>query len=91
MGDSTFDYIIVGGGVAGCVLASRLSSSLPDKSILLIEAGPENADGRVAPSIGVAISDTTDIQWNHKSIPQKGLDNNIVGRFSFVLIMARCL
>ncbi|KAH6722993.1 glucose dehydrogenase [Leptodontidium sp. MPI-SDFR-AT-0119] len=80
MGDSTFDYIIVGGGVAGCVLASRLSSSLPDKSILLIEAGPENADGRVAPSIGVAISDTTDIQWNHKSIPQKGLDNNIINQ-----------
>ncbi|KAG4437105.1 hypothetical protein IFR05_007403 [Cadophora sp. M221] len=78
MGSSTFDYVIVGGGVAGCVLASRLSSSLPAKSILLIEAGLENADDRVAPSIGVAISDTTDIQWNHKSVPQKGLNNSII-------------
>ncbi|KAH7355209.1 glucose dehydrogenase [Rhexocercosporidium sp. MPI-PUGE-AT-0058] len=73
-----FDYIIVGGGVAGCVLVSRLSSSLPDKSILLIEAGPENADDRVAPSIGVLLSDTTDIQWNHKSVQQKELDNKVI-------------
>lgn len=30
------------GGTAGCVVASRLSSYLPDKSVLLIEAGPSD-------------------------------------------------
>ncbi|PVH80318.1 GMC oxidoreductase [Cadophora sp. DSE1049] len=80
MEDTTFDYIIVGGGVAGCVLASRLSASLPENSILLIEAGPENADDRVALSMGVFLSDTDDIQWNHDSIPQKGLDGNVVSK-----------
>ncbi|KAJ6439328.1 choline oxidase [Purpureocillium lavendulum] len=35
-----FDYIIVGGGTAGCIIASRLSGYLPDKRILMIEAGP---------------------------------------------------
>ena len=84
MEDTTFDYINVGGGVAGCVLASRLSASLPNKSIHLIEAGPEDADDRVAPSMGVFLSDTNDIQWNHHSIPQKGLDGNTVGCASLI-------
>lgn len=37
-----FDYIIVGGGTAGCIIASRLSGYLPDKRILMIEAGPSD-------------------------------------------------
>ena len=38
MNDSTFDYIIVGAGTAGCLLANRLSADA-SKRILLIEAG----------------------------------------------------
>jgi choline dehydrogenase len=38
-----YDYIIVGGGSAGCVVAARLAAASPDASVLLIEAGP---DGR---------------------------------------------
>ncbi|TAQ84164.1 hypothetical protein B7494_g7517 [Chlorociboria aeruginascens] len=37
-----FDYVIVGGGTAGCVIASRLSEYLPHKKILMIEAGPSD-------------------------------------------------
>jgi choline dehydrogenase-like flavoprotein len=37
-----FDYVIVGGGTAGCVIGARLAEYLPHKRILLIEAGPSD-------------------------------------------------
>ena len=42
LGRLDFDYVVVGGGTAGCVVASRLAESLPHSRILMIEAGPSD-------------------------------------------------
>ena len=41
MASETYDHIVVGGGLAGCVLASRLRQYEPESKILLIEAGQD--------------------------------------------------
>jgi len=48
-----FDYIIVGGGSAGCVLANRLSAN-PDTRVCLLEAGPKDTSPLIHIPVGVA-------------------------------------
>ena len=45
-----FDYVIVGGGSAGCVLANRLSAD-PSKQVALLEAGPDTPPEHISTEI----------------------------------------
>lgn len=75
---SQYDYIIVGGGIAGSVVASRLHERLPHLSILLIEAGPSVAQNPLVTEIKHAFAVLgSDIDWSYASVPQKHLNNRV--------------
>jgi choline dehydrogenase len=74
---SAFDYVIVGGGTAGCVVASRLSED-PDVRVLLIEAGHKDAtDAMSAPAQWLTLAGS-DVDWGFHTVPQAGLDNAVL-------------
>ena len=72
---SGYDYIIVGGGTAGCVIASRLAHRDPKLSVLLIEAGSElSRHDHIYDPLGAGQLHFSDIDWKYMTVPQKHLD-----------------
>ncbi len=69
MADQGFDYVIVGGGSSGCVLASRLSDN-PDVRVLLIEAGGKDNHPLIHMPAGFAAMTTGPFTWEMKTVPQ---------------------
>ncbi|KII87819.1 hypothetical protein PLICRDRAFT_648550 [Plicaturopsis crispa FD-325 SS-3] len=71
----TYDYVIVGGGATGCVLANRLSEDA-NKSVLLIEAGGNNRDALFSKiPIGFGKLFRTKWDWAYYTVPQSSLGN----------------
>ncbi len=64
-----YDYIIVGAGSAGCVLAARLSAD-PSLSVLLLEAGPADDADEIRAPAAVSRLFQSAYDWNYTTVPQ---------------------
>ena len=72
--NGTYDYIVIGGGSAGCVLANRLSAD-PSKRVLLLEAGGRDSNPWIHVPVGyfkTLHNPKTD--WCYKTDPDPGLN-----------------
>ena len=64
-----YDYVIVGAGSAGCVLANRLSED-PDVQVLLLEAGPPDSNENIHVPLGYLKLGATEVDWDYHSAPE---------------------
>lgn len=68
---AVYDFVIVGGGTAGLVVANRLTEDA-NVRVLVLEAGTNRLDDpRInVPGLGPATLEDEDFDWNFKSVPQ---------------------
>lgn len=74
MSQAGFDYIIIGGGSAGCVMARRLSEN-PDARILLLEAGGKDSHPYIHMPVGFSKLTAGPRTWGFNTVPQKHANN----------------
>jgi choline dehydrogenase len=73
-----FDYVVVGAGSAGCVLANRLTAN-GKYSVLLLEAGPEDSNLWIHVPLGYGkLFKEKAVNWMYQTEPEPGLDGRTI-------------
>jgi choline dehydrogenase-like flavoprotein len=76
---AAYDFIVVGAGTAGCVLASRLSEDSAVR-VLLVEAGVRDTSPLLAiPGASVRVSSDPRLNWGYLTEPQPGMTGRRLG------------
>jgi choline dehydrogenase len=70
---ATYDYVLVGAGSAGCLLANRLSAD-PATTVLVLEAGGPDDSRNVRIPAAFSKLFKSDYDWDYSTTPQEGLD-----------------
>jgi choline dehydrogenase-like flavoprotein len=68
------DFIIIGGGSAGCAMAARLTEK-PDVSVLMLEAGPRDTNPYIHIPVGFYKMTSGPLTWGLKTAPQRHANN----------------
>ncbi|RKP58559.1 GMC family oxidoreductase [Pararobbsia silviterrae] len=74
---STYDYIVVGAGSAGCATAARLADACPHATIALLEAGPSDHSALIHTPLGLAalVARRSRYNWMFRTAPQAALSD----------------
>ena len=73
------DYVILGGGLAGCVVATRLKEYEPAASVVLVEAGPdEHSNALITEPMGTFQLHLSQYEYNYQTVPQTHYDGRKV-------------
>ena len=76
--ENNFDYIIIGAGSAGCVLANRLSEN-PKNKVLLIEAGGRDSNPWIHIPVGYyKTMHNPQVDWCYKTEPDETMANRSI-------------
>lgn len=75
---SHFDFIVLGGGTAGLVVANRLTEN-PNITVAVVEAGTFQFNNpNVTSTTGLGLGKDTDIDWQYKTTPQTYAANETI-------------